>query len=132
ARRFPAAARAPPAWLRRSPARDSPALPWLPAPALQLFSAPVTPGHPSRASTGRHARPTLADPSHSRGAHAMPRRIIDLSVALQAGIASDPPGGEPKITYIAHDQGAGLICRHFPGLTRDDLPDRQGWAVERC
>ena len=62
----------------------------------------------------------------------MPRRIIDISVALQAGIASDPPGGEPKITYIAHDQGAALMCRHFPGLTQDDLPGREGWAVERC
>ncbi len=62
----------------------------------------------------------------------MARRIIDISVALQAGIASDPPGGEPKITYIAHGEGAPLMCRHFPGLTQDDLPDREGWAVERC
>ncbi len=62
----------------------------------------------------------------------MARRIIDISVALEAGIASDPPGGEPKITYIAHDQGAALMGRHFPGLSQDDLPNREGWAVERC
>jgi hypothetical protein len=29
-------------------------------------------------------------------------RIIDLSVPLEAGIASDPPGFEPKITYLDH------------------------------
>jgi kynurenine formamidase len=61
----------------------------------------------------------------------MARRIIDISVPLQNDIASDPPGQEPKITYVAHGQGAELICRHFPGLTRDELPDREGWAVER-
>ena len=29
----------------------------------------------------------------------MARRIIDISVALQGEIASDPPGLEPKIKY---------------------------------
>ena len=61
----------------------------------------------------------------------MPRRIIDISVALQNDIASDPPGQEPRIKYVAHNEGAGLICRHFPGLTPQDLPDGEGWAVER-
>ena len=36
----------------------------------------------------------------------MAARIIDISVALQNDIASDPPGNEPKITYIAHKQSA--------------------------
>jgi kynurenine formamidase len=61
----------------------------------------------------------------------MARRIIDISVPLQNDIASDPPGQEPRITYVDHAQGAELICRHFPGLTRSDLPDGEGWAVER-
>jgi kynurenine formamidase len=61
----------------------------------------------------------------------MARRIIDISVALQNDIASDPPGQEPRITYTAHKAGASLICRHFPGLTPQDLPDGEGWAVER-
>ena len=52
----------------------------------------------------------------------MPRRIVDLSVALEAGIASDPPGGTPEITYIAHKDAAGLarMLQHFPGLTQQD------------
>ncbi len=33
----------------------------------------------------------------------MARRLIDISVALQSGISSDPPGGEPKFTYFAQD-----------------------------
>ena len=62
----------------------------------------------------------------------MPRRIIDISVTLQAGIASDPPGGEPKILYETHQASIPRMLRHFPGLTVDQLPDREGWATERC
>ena len=63
----------------------------------------------------------------------MPRRIMDLSVALEAGIASDPPGGTPQITYIAHKDPAGLarMLQHFPGLTQADLPMGDAWAVEQ-
>ena len=61
----------------------------------------------------------------------MTRRIIDISVALQADIASDPPGAEPKIAYVGHTQSAADVCRFFPGLTPDQLPDGEGWAVER-
>lgn len=63
----------------------------------------------------------------------MPRRIVDLSVALTADIASDPPGAEPKITYIAHKDPAALsrMLPHFPGLTPADLPGGEAWAVEQ-
>jgi len=57
-------------------------------------------------------------------------RLIDLSVPLESGIASDPPGYEPKITYMSHDQTRGQITQFFPGMTEDDLPGRDGWAVE--
>ena len=62
----------------------------------------------------------------------MARRIIDISVALQAGIASDPPGGEPKIHYETHQESIARILRFFPGLTAEMLPDREGWATEQC
>ena len=61
----------------------------------------------------------------------MATRIIDISVALQSDIASDPPGNEPKIAYIDHKQSAPMVCAFFPGLTPADLPDGEGWAVER-
>lgn len=61
----------------------------------------------------------------------MPRRCVDLSVALQAGIASDPPGYRPQIDYYDHHQTTGELLQFFPGLTVDDLPDGEGWAIER-
>ena len=63
----------------------------------------------------------------------MARRIVDLSVALEADIASDPPGNEPKITYIAHKDPAALsqLLAFFPSVSRDELPGGEGWAVER-
>ena len=60
----------------------------------------------------------------------MARRIIDLSVPLEAGIASDPPGHEPKITYLPHKDTAGQITGFFPGLKEEDLPGSEGWAIE--
>lgn len=57
-------------------------------------------------------------------------KLIDLSVALEMGIASDPPIMEPKITYLNHRQTQGQMTGFFPGMTADDLPDGDGWAVE--
>ncbi len=60
----------------------------------------------------------------------MPRRIVDLSVALEADIISDPPPMLPKIDYIDHQQSAEQVMQFFPGLTKDQLPGGEGWAVE--
>lgn len=62
----------------------------------------------------------------------MARRIIDISVSLETGIASDPPGLEPGIAYQAHKESAESVCSFFPGLKPSDLPDGEGWAVESC
>ena len=61
----------------------------------------------------------------------MPRRFVDLSVPLEMGIASDPPPMLPEIEYSAHDQTAEQMMMFFPGLSRDDLPGGEGWAIER-
>ena len=61
----------------------------------------------------------------------MASRIVDLSVALQTDIASDPPGMEPKIAYIGHKATAPQVCAFFPGLKPADLPDGEGWAIEQ-
>ena len=60
----------------------------------------------------------------------MARRIIDISSSLRAGIASDPPGLEPRIDYLAHAATAAGVCQFFPGLKPADLPDGEGWAIE--
>ncbi|MEU0468309.1 cyclase family protein [Amycolatopsis sp. NPDC006131] len=58
-------------------------------------------------------------------------RIVDLSVPLRAGIASDPPGLLPEIDYYSHAETAQEVVSYFPGATVDDLPDGEGWAIER-
>ena len=57
-------------------------------------------------------------------------RIIDLSVPLQAGIASDPPGMLPEIDYVSHATTAPAMAAMFPGMRPDQLPEGQGWAFE--
>ena len=58
-------------------------------------------------------------------------RIVDLSVPLESGIASDPPGFEPKITYLDHQSTAHQVLSFFPGMQPDELPGREGWAIEK-
>jgi kynurenine formamidase len=60
----------------------------------------------------------------------MPKRIGDLSVPLQAGIASDPPGFRPQIDYLDHSAGARQLVASFPDLRLEDLTGQEGWAVE--
>jgi kynurenine formamidase len=59
------------------------------------------------------------------------RRIIDISVPLENDVSADPPIFAPQIEYVDHVQTAEQLCSQFPGLSVDDLPDRQGYAIER-
>ena len=61
----------------------------------------------------------------------MARKLIDISVALQAGIASDPPQSVPKIEYFEHHATAPAFTEYF-GIRLDQLPDGQYAAFERC
>lgn len=58
-------------------------------------------------------------------------RIVDLSVPLDNDIPADPPMQPVAIEYIDHAQGANELAEAFPGLAPEDLPDGEGWAVER-
>lgn len=60
----------------------------------------------------------------------MPRRLVDISVALEADIASDPPIMLPEIEYHRHADTAAQVAGFFPGLKAEDLPGGEGWAVE--
>ena len=42
-----------------------------------------------------------------------------------------PRGPGPSIEYIDHQQSLPQVLPFFPGLKKEDLPDGQGWAVER-
>jgi hypothetical protein len=61
----------------------------------------------------------------------MARRFIDISAPLQNDVPADPPGFGPKIEYVDHQQSLPQILPFFQGLKKEDLPDGQGWAVER-
>lgn len=59
-------------------------------------------------------------------------RLIDLARPLENTEFADPPGLAPAITYLGHAQTADMILDFFPGVTRDQLPGGEGWAVERA
>jgi kynurenine formamidase len=59
------------------------------------------------------------------------RTLIDISVPLMAGIASDPPGLRPDIEYLTHRDTVADVLSFFPGSREEDLPDGEGWAIER-
>lgn len=61
----------------------------------------------------------------------MPRRIIDISVALRADIASDPPQALPRIEYRDHRTTAEAFATYFD-VPVSALPDGEYAAVERC
>ncbi len=57
-------------------------------------------------------------------------QLIDLSIPITNDVVSDPPVMRPQITYMTHENTWEQIAMLFPGLTKEDLPDGEGWAVE--
>src|SRR5436190_3059276 len=60
----------------------------------------------------------------------MSRRFVDLSIALEMGVHSDPPGMEPQIVYNRHADTVAVMANYFPGLETHHMPDGEGWATE--
>nr|HPL80853.1 cyclase family protein [Burkholderiaceae bacterium] len=61
----------------------------------------------------------------------MPRTFVDLSIYLENDVLSDPPPFAPQIEYFTHEHTVEQIQPFFPGLQKNDLPDGEGWAVEK-
>ncbi len=57
-------------------------------------------------------------------------KIVDLSIALESGLPSDPPDYIPYIDYRNHKDTAQEMLGFFGDATVDDLPEGNGWAVE--
>jgi kynurenine formamidase len=77
----------------------------------------------ARAARASHAGRDKGEPN-------MPRRLIDISNALENDVPADPPLQKPTILYRTHKETAPLVASLFPGLKPEDLPEGQGWAVE--
>ena len=60
----------------------------------------------------------------------MARTLIDISAPLENTVPADPPLYRPKITYIDHQASVPQLLSIFPGLTKQELPDGEGWAIE--
>jgi len=60
----------------------------------------------------------------------MPRRFIDISAPLQAGIRSDPPDMLPEIEYLDHHQTAPRMAA-FMEVPVSALPEGEYAAAER-
>lgn len=57
-------------------------------------------------------------------------KFIDLSVAIEHALPSDPQAMIPKIIYIDHKLGAETMKLFYPEMTTEDLPNGLGWALE--
>ena len=60
----------------------------------------------------------------------MYKKFIDLSVPIENNAYSDPPSLLPHVTYIDHKGSISQMTQFFPGLSKDDLPDGEAWALE--
>jgi kynurenine formamidase len=57
-------------------------------------------------------------------------KLIDLSITIKHQAPCDPPIQRPTIHYYSHEDGVASMIPFFPGITKEDLPDGKGWAVE--
>ncbi len=58
-------------------------------------------------------------------------KIVDLSIAVEDGLPSDPPEQIPKIRYCRHKDTAEMMVNYFHGaISKGDLPEENGWAIE--
>ena len=58
------------------------------------------------------------------------KRFIDLSIAIESDLPSDPAMMIPKIDYVNHSVGAEQMKDFFPGVKKEQLPAGLGWALE--
>jgi kynurenine formamidase len=58
------------------------------------------------------------------------KKFTDLSIPIENNQFSDPAPMLPKISYKNHTESIAEMVHFFPGLSQEDLPDGEAWAVE--
>jgi kynurenine formamidase len=58
-------------------------------------------------------------------------RLIDISMTIENGIPSDPPGYEFQIDYIGHAETVPVLQKRYAGLQAKDLIGGEAFALER-
>ena len=52
-------------------------------------------------------------------------------MSLENEVKSDPEMFRPHIEYFGHKETFDQLTAFFPGLKPEDMPDGEGWALER-
>jgi kynurenine formamidase len=61
----------------------------------------------------------------------MPKRIVDLSIALENDVPADPPGYEFSIEYVDHQATLPILFRRYKDLRTEDLQNSEAFALEK-
>jgi kynurenine formamidase len=61
----------------------------------------------------------------------MPKRIVDLSIAIENNIPADPPGYELSIEYLDHKATLPVLFDRYKDLRAEQLPNSEAFAVEK-
>lgn len=59
------------------------------------------------------------------------QRFIDISMTLQNGVPSDPPGYEYHIEYTSHEDTMKILERRYDGLQASEMPNGEAFALEK-
>lgn len=57
-------------------------------------------------------------------------KLVDLSIAIENKIPSDPQEMIPKISYLDHEFSVPSMLNFFGSATKEDLPGGLAWAIE--
>jgi len=57
-------------------------------------------------------------------------RFVDISMAIENGVPSDPPGYEFQVDYISHADTVPMLQQRYDGLRREELIGGEAFALK--
>lgn len=58
------------------------------------------------------------------------QRLVDISMTIENGVPSDPPGYEFDVRYISHVETVPMLQKRYDGLQACDLIGGEAFALE--